>query len=336
MKETIPKIMQAVELDEPNGDLSVQHVPVPAPKSGEVLVRMRAAPINPSDLGSLTNSHAYGERIYPFIPGIEGSGRVVGAGKGALPKILKGRRVACASTIPNGGTWAEFMVTSARRCVPLRKNIRYEQGAMLLVNPLSALAIFDQVKSGKHRAIVSTAAASALGGMILKLGKRFHIPVIHIVRRQEQVEMVRNRGAKHVLNSSDNDFIDQLREISHQLEATYFLDAIGGEMTQQLAESAPYKSTIVLYSNLSLQSSVINPITALAKHLRFEGWFLSNWTKEKNPLQALLLARQAQLLLDKDLHTPIYKTYQLDDIQQALTEYIHNMSAGKILLKMTP
>src|SRR4029078_11265770 len=136
-------------------------------------------------------------------------------------------------------------------CVPLNKNVSLEQGAMLLVNPLSALAMFEIAKYGRHRAIVSTAAASALGGMILRLGKRHHSPIIHIVRRQAQVDLVRGRGGEHVLNSSDTDFVEQLRTTAHQLQATLLLDAIGGGMTQQLADAAPFGSTILLYSRLS-------------------------------------------------------------------------------------
>src|SRR5215212_10619610 len=187
MNHSLPSTMHAVQLDEPNGNLTVREVPVPRPQAGQVLVRMAAAPINPSDLGALAGFSYSGERNYPFTPGLEGSGTVIQAGEGLMPRLLNERRVACAALIPGDGTWAEYMVTSAKFCVPLNKSVSLEQGAMMLTNPLSAVAVFEIAKRGKHRAIVSTAAASALGRMILRMGKRLNIPVIHIVRRQEQV-----------------------------------------------------------------------------------------------------------------------------------------------------
>ena len=332
MNHAIPSTMRAVQLDEPNGTLTLREIPVPRPQAGQVLIRMAAAPINPSDLGALSGLSYSGERTYPFTPGLEGSGIVVEAGRGLMPRLLNGRRVACSALMPGDGTWAEYMITSAQLCIPLNKNVSLEQGAMLLVNPLSALAILEIAKRGKHRAIVSTAAASALGGMILRLGKRRNIPVIHIVRRQAQVDLVRGRGGEHVLNSSDADFVEQLRTTAHKLGATLLLDAIGGNMTQQLADAAPFGSTILLYSRLSDQNSVIDPRSALIKNLHFDGWFLANWLREKNLLQVLQFSQQAQSLLATDLQAPIHTRLLLSAAQQGLEEYIHNMTAGKILL----
>src|ERR1044071_1955723 len=191
---SIPSTMHAVQLDEPNGKLMLHEIPVPRPQAGQVLIRMAAAPINPSDLGSLSGLSYSGKRQFPFTPGLEGSGTVIEAGEGIMPRLLNGRRVACSAMLTGDGTWAEYMVTSAQQCIPLNKSVSLEQGSMLVVNPLSALAILDLAQRGKHSAIVSTAAASALGGMILRLGKKLNIPIIHIVRRQAQVESVRKLG----------------------------------------------------------------------------------------------------------------------------------------------
>ena len=336
MNHSIPSSMHAIQLDEPNGKLTLREIPVPRPQTGQVLVRMAAAPINPSDLGALAGFSYSGERHYPFTPGLEGSGSIIEAGGGLMPRLLNGRRVACSARIPGDGTWAEYMVTSAQLCIPLNKNVSLEQGAMLLANPLSALAIFEIAKRGKHRAIVSTAAASALGGMILRIGKRRNIPIIHVVRRQAQVDLIRGRGGEYVLNSSDADFAQQLQTTVHRLQATLLLDAIGGSMTQILAEAAPLGSTILLYSRLSDQDSVIDARTALVKNLHFDGWFLPNWLREKNLVQTLQLSRQVQALLATDLQSPVHKRLPLSAAQQALEMYAGNMTAGKVLLVADP
>ena len=328
--------MHAVQLDEPNGSLTMREIPVPRPQMGQVLIRMAAAPINPSDLGSLSGLSYSGKRQFPFTPGLEGSGTVIEVGEGIMPRLLNRRRVACSALLTGDGTWAEYMVTSAEQCVPLNKNVSLEQGATLLVNPLSALAMFEIAQRGKHRAIVSTAAASALGLMILRLGKRRNIPVIHVVRRQAQVDWIRSLGGEYVLNSTDADFVEQLRTLTHKLKATLLLDAISGGMTKQLAEAAPFGSTIQLYSLMSFQDSIIDSRTAFVKNLHFDGWFLPNWLGEKNLLQALQLFQQAQSLLATDLKSPIHKRFPLAKAQQGLEMYVSNMSAGKILLVANP
>ena len=336
MNHSIPSTMQAIQLDEPDGRLTLREIPLPRPRAGQVLIRMAAAPINPSDLNALTGFSYSGERQFPFTPGLEGSGTVIEAGEGIMPHLLHGRRVACSALVTGDGTWAEYMVTSAQSCIPLNKNVSFEQGAMLLANPLSALAILEIAKHGKYRAIVSTAAGSALGGMILRLGKRRNIPIIHVVRRQAQVDLVRDRGGEYVLNSSDPDFAEQLRTMVHKLQATLLLDAVGGSLTQQLADAAPFGSTILLYSRLSWQDSVIDARTALVKHLHFDGWFLPNWLRETNLLQVLQLSQQAQSLLPTDLQPPIHKRFPLAAAQKGLETYLGQMSAGKILLVANP
>jgi len=336
MNPSIPATMHAVQLDEPNGSLTLREMPVPRPQAGQVLIRMTAAPINPSDLGSLSGMSYSGKRQFPFTPGLEGRGTVIEVGEGFMPGLLKGRRVACSATLTGNGTWAEYMVTSAQLCIPLNKNVSLEQGATLLVNPLSALAIFEIAQRGKHRAIVSTAAASALGGMILRLGKRHNIPIIHVVRRQAQVDWVRQLGSEYVLNSSDADFVEQLRTMAHKLQATLLLDAISGSMTQQLADAAPYGSTLLLYSRLSDEACIIDARTAFIKNLHFDGWFLPNWFRTKNLIQALQLSGQAQSLLGTDLKSPIHKRFPLAKAQKGLETYVSNMGAGKILLVANP
>jgi len=333
---SIPSTMHAVQLEKPNGSLTLLEIPVPHPQAGQVLIRMAAAPINPSDLGSLSGLGYRGERQFPFTPGLEGSGTIVEAGDGFMPRLLNGRRVACSALLTGDGTWAEYMVTSAQSCIPLNKDVSLEQGSMLLVNPLSALAMFEMAQQGKHRAMVSTAAASALGGMILRLGKRRNFPVIHVVRRQAQVDWVRRLGGEYVLNSSDSDFVEQLRTLAGQLQATLLLDAISGRMTQQLAEAAPFGSTILLYSRLSDEECNIDARTALTRNLHFDGWFLPNWLKEKNLLKLLQLSGQAQSLLGTDLGSPIQARVPLAAAQKGLEMYINNMGAGKILLVANP
>lgn len=110
------KGMQAVLLEENGGPLTLGQVPIPQPGPGQVLIRMAAAPINPSDLGFVKGSYGF-QKGFPIVPGFEGSGTVVAAGSGLLPRLLVGKRVACSAAL--GGTWAEYLVASASSCFPL-------------------------------------------------------------------------------------------------------------------------------------------------------------------------------------------------------------------------
>lgn len=328
----MPETMQAAQLDEYGRPLKIRQVPVPTPGPGQVLIRMAASPINPSDLGFLRGG--YQERPLPTVPGFEGSGTVVRAGPGLFPRLLVGRRVACIASGAAGGTWAEYMVTSAPLCVPLRKGISAEQGAMLMVNPLTALAFFDIAKHGRHAAMVNTAAASQLGQMIARLGLKRSVPVISIVRRPEQVETLRALGAKYILNSSEPDFDQKLRALAHELQATLFLDAVAGEFTQQLIDASPHGSLILLYSILSWEPARVNPNTLWFDERRIEGFHLSTWARKTSFLKVLSAAQQVQRLARTELQSKVRQRLPLSSVEEALDLYQKDMTAGKVLLVM--
>jgi NADPH:quinone reductase-like Zn-dependent oxidoreductase len=293
---------------------------------------MAAAPINPSDLGFLKGSYGY-QKPFPLVPGFEGSGTVVAAGPGLLPRFLVGQRVA--SSAPSGGTWAEYLVTSAGGCFPLGRNLSFEQGATLLVNPMTALAFFTLAKSGKHAAIVSNAAASALGRMILGLGRTDHIPVIHLVRRRQQVELLRSLGAEYVLDSSTPEFTAQLGALSGQLQATLLLDPVG-ERTTQYLDAMPENSLALVYGSLAGPAGAASSQTPGQNDRRLSGFFLPDWIARRNLLQLLIDVRRVQQLAAGELRTTIQRRFPLAQMSQALELYQANPTAGKVLLVADP
>ncbi len=335
MSATIPERMQAVQLEKNGAPLFVRQIPVPRPGPGEVLIRMAASPINPSDLFFLAGNYAF-QKPFPVVPGLEGSGTVVGAGKGLVPRMWMGKRVACAAAQTSDGAWAEYMVTSAMLCFPLPKKLSLEQGAMLIVNPMTALSFFDIAKREKRTAIVNTAAASALGRMIVRLGLQHGLPVINIVRRQEQVELLKSLGARYVLNSLDEDFHDRLRKVAHELNATLILDAVGGGLTRQLLDAAPFGAAVLVYANLSGEPSIFNAETLIFGDKKVAGFFLSNWAAKKSFISKLWFTQRVKRLATKALQTSVQKRLPLSAAQQALEIYRSNMTAGKVLLVANP
>lgn len=328
--------MRAVQLRDYDGkpqSISIAEVPVPHPGPGEVLVKVFASPINPSDLMFVQGLYGF-KKPLPATPGFEGSGTVIETGSGMMARFLKGKRVTCAAADAkiSGGLWAEYVVTSAKLCIPLAKNVELEQGAVMLVNPFTAWALMGIARRGRHRAVVQTAAASALGRMIIRLGRRFAIPVINVVRRSEQVQLLRGLGAEHIVNSSDAGFEEKLRQLCRELGATLGFDAIAGEMSAVVLRAQPRRARLLVYGGLSLA-----PVQAELESLIFEGkhvegFWLSSWLRSKSLPGQLRFARQVQSLLGSDLKTEFQAKVPLSEAAGALERYASNMTAGKILI----
>ena len=324
-------IMKAIIQENPGDELYLKDVPIPEPGPGEVLVKMNFSPVNPSDLSLLQGTYA-GKPHYPIIPGIEGSGIVVKSGKGIIASFRKGKRVACTASEHRGGTWAEFMVTSAFRTIPLDKKINDEQGAMLLVNPLTALAFIEIAKENRQQAIVNNAAASSLGKMLIYLCKIYDITLINIVTRQSQLNTVQEQGAEYILISSSPDFEKELVYYSEKLNAKLFFDAVGGEQAEIMLRTSPNGSTLITYAKLSEQNITFDPRLLLQQNKKIQGFSLGNYTAEKTILQNLRTVGKVKDLLSNNVKINVSARYRFEEIHEALDYYRSNMSAGKVLL----
>lgn len=232
-------------------ELSLQEVEVPEPGPKEVVVRMDAAPINPSDMALLTafadldRATQSGTPERPVITapipegamrllqgrlgqslpvGIEGAGEVVAAGESDSAQALLGRTVG----LYGGESFGQYRCIATAQCLPLEPGTTAVQGASCFVNPMTALGMTETMRMDGHSAIVHTAAASNLGQMLNRLCLQDDIPLVNIVRRPAQVELLREQGAKYVVNSSDEDFLAQLTEAVAETGATLAFDAIGG------------------------------------------------------------------------------------------------------------
>jgi NADPH:quinone reductase len=329
MTYTIPKEMRAICLTA-DGSLQVKTVPVPVPGKGQVLVKISAAPVNPSDLARI--KHLPETEKGSFIAGIEGSGVVVANGKGIVPALWKGKRVACSSAYSYSGTWAEYMVTPAMSCIPLPDEISNEQGSMLLVNPLTAVAFIEIARKNGHKAIINTAAVSALGRMLEYLAGIAGLPLIQIVRNEDHAQKLVKAGAKYVLNSIASDFESTLKQKAGDLNATLALDAIGGEMTRILLDAIPFGGNVVVYGNLSGENPQSNHRALVADNKSVSGFYLVNWLKVQSILTTLNSIRKARKLIRNHVAITVRAKKPLEEVEMAIEEYLESMSSGKILL----
>jgi NADPH:quinone reductase len=239
-------------------ELSLHDVPVPSPAGDEVLVRVEASPINPSDLGVLiagadmstatiagtperpvvtaTLKEAALEGLSarvdkPLPVGNEGAGIVVAAGSSPAAQALVGKSVG----IAGGGMYTQYKAVDAFACLVLPGGTTPKDGASSFVNPLTALGMLETMRREGHSALVHTAAASNLGQMLVKLCIKDGVPLVNIVRKPDQEELLRSLGAVHVCNSASPTFSSDLVETLKATSATIAFDATGGgTLTSQI------------------------------------------------------------------------------------------------------
>jgi NADPH:quinone reductase-like Zn-dependent oxidoreductase len=232
-------------------EISLLNVPTPEPSADEVVVRVEAAPINPSDLGLLvgaadmTTVKAAGTKDLPVITarvpeaamramagrldesmpvGNEGAGVVIRTGSSEAAKALMGKTV----SIIGGAMYAQYRTIKASDCLVLPEGTTAADGASWFVNPLTALGMTETMRREGHKALVHTAAASNLGQMLNKICLKDGIALVNIVRKAEQAEILHKIGAKHVVNSSSKNFMEELTAALIETGATIAFDAIGG------------------------------------------------------------------------------------------------------------
>ncbi|MCK1269922.1 NADPH:quinone reductase-like Zn-dependent oxidoreductase [Bradyrhizobium sp. GM2.2] len=232
-------------------EISLLDVPTPEPAADEVVVRVEAAPINPSDLGLLigaadmSTAKASGTKEAPVITakvpegamramagrldesmpvGNEGAGVVIRTGSSDAAKALMGKTVA----MIGGAMYTQYRTLKVRECLPLPEGTTPAEGASCFVNPLTALGMTETMRREGHKALVHTAAASNLGQMLNKICIKDGIPLVNIVRSKEQADILHKIGAKYVVDSSAPSFLGDLTNALVETGATIAFDAIGG------------------------------------------------------------------------------------------------------------
>lgn len=240
-----------------NVEISIAKVDIPTPADDEVLIEIYAAPINPSDLALLTTfggdvsnikisgsgdntvasmsvhpavMRSMKSRVGQSMPvGNEGAGVVVDAGINA--KSLIGKTVGLAG----GAMYSQYKCAPAVNCLVMGDGIAPSEAASSFVNPMTALSFVETMKMENHSAIVHTAAASNLGQMLVKVCRSEDIPLVNIVRKKEQVDILKNIGAKYICNTNESDFMESLVGALTETGATLGFDATGGGNNGELA-----------------------------------------------------------------------------------------------------
>ena len=311
MSDEISKELRSTITKAGKLEISIASVPRPTPNDGEVLIKVEASPINPSDLGLLIGPAdvttmqisgsgddtvvtmdvpeglmpAMAARMGESLPvGNEGAGVVIAAGAGA--EALVGKTVGVAG----GAMYSQYRSVAASNCLVMNEGTSSAEGASCFVNPLTALGMVETMKMENHTALVHTAAASNLGQMLVKICLADGVQLVNIVRKAEHVEQLKMLGAEHVCNSSEPSFMDDLVEALVATGATIAFDATGGgKLTSQILtameiaanktakEYSRYGSTtykqVYIYGGLDRSPTVLN--RAFGMSWGIGGWLLT-------------------------------------------------------------
>lgn len=335
----IPDEMKAIVLKnyDPNliramRNMSVEEVSTPNPDKDQVLVKVEASPVNPSDIAFLRGGYNILKTL-PAIPGFEGTGTIIAVGQN-LGEALIGKKVSFFYQGDQGGAWAEYLTLHLNNLIVLNDEMPVSQAACLFVNPFTAYALFESILENQHKALIQSAANGQVGRFIRYFAKKHNIETINLVRKPAHAEQLISEGFPYALDINDPDFEAKVRPMILGLHATAFIDAVGGELTGNIMNMMPPGTEVVLYGGLSGKPiSGIDAMEVIFQYKFLGGFNLDDWMFEKDKTEFRKISAEIQqLFISKELETKIHQSFAMDDFYSGLRAYISNMSAGKVLL----
>jgi NADPH:quinone reductase-like Zn-dependent oxidoreductase len=325
------RALRFAEAGDPLAVLRLEQVATPEPGPGEVRVRITHRPINPSDLYCVQGIYPV-QPTLPGSPGFEGAGTVDAIGPG-VAGIERGQRVFSATGAP--GTWAECVIAPATGVIPLPDAISDQVGAQVLANPMTAWALLtDELSLSPGDWILQTAAASALGHLVIQLAKHRGIRTINVVRRREHVRLLQRAGADAVICTADERLVERVGEITGGAGVRGAIDSVGGPGAAEVAACLGPGGTMLPIGLLS--GAPLGPLDAAAmifKGTTVRGYWLITWFQTRTPeqLQAAFGA-VIELLAQGILAPPVEAEYDLANFRDAIEHAQRPGRSGKVLL----
>lgn len=315
------------QFGKPSDILAVEEVATPVPNTDDVLIKVIASPINPSDIMFVQN--LYG--IRPHLPsgaGFEGVGIVESVGENV--KIPIGTRVSFTGI----GTWAEYVLTNHRTLIPVPEAMPDDVAAQLFVNPFTAVAMVEEsgVKSGEW--LMITAAASALGKMVIQICKMRGIKTIGTVRHNDHTEDLKSLGVDEVVNTSEENLLKKVQHITKYEGVKAVLECVGGHTASEAVKCMSRGGLMLIYGSLSLQDPQVNVGLMIFKELTLRGFWLTDWMRRVDANTRQRVSQEViNLLVTGQVQIPIEAVYGLDEIKKAVSHAEASGRWGKVLLK---
>src|SRR5881227_4105603 len=309
--------------------LRIESRPWPTPAPDEVLVQMRAAPINPADLNQIEGKYPVRPEL-PATPGFEGAGVIVELGTGV--KNLTGGALVI---LPhNVGTWRDAVAVKADELVVVPDGIEPVQAAMLKINPLTAWRLLhDYVDLQKGDWLIQNAANSAAGRAVIQIAHELGYKTVNVVRRAELVDELRAEGGDVVLVDGEK-LRDEVKNATGGAAIRLGLNSVGGESALRLANCLAFGGTLVSFGAMSLQPLKIPTGLLIFKDLRFRGIWINKWYDDAT-MQERMEAFKSLFDMAKRglLKTKVEKAYPIDDAQAAVAHAAQSKRSGKIIFE---
>jgi mitochondrial enoyl-[acyl-carrier protein] reductase / trans-2-enoyl-CoA reductase len=309
--------------------LRIESRPWPTPGAGEVIVKMRAAPINPADLNQIEGKYPVRAEL-PATPGFEGAGIVVDAGA-EVKGLTSGALVILP---PNTGTWRDAVAVKADELVVVPAGIEPVHAAMLKINPMTAWRLLhDYVDLARGDWLIQNAANSAAARAVIQIAHELGYKTVNVVRRSELIDELRAEGGDVVLVDSEN--------LRHDVEDAIGgppirlgLNAVGGESALRLANCLAPGSTLVTYGAMSLQPLKIPNGLLIFKDLRFRGIWINKWYDNATPAQRMEAFQHLFEMAKRGLlQTKVEKVYPLSEAKTAIAHAARSQRSGKIIFE---
>ena len=342
------------------GDIEIVDTPTPEPGPGQVCVRMLLSPVNPSDLNFVHGTyHTALQRMIwnqgagpadplyfdpdhnnpcpapPYALGGEGMGIVESVGAGFFARRLAGKRVAIAAPPPNGA-WKEYVVVDAVKAVPLPAAISNEQGAMFFVNPFTAYVMTREVlRVPRDQWLLVTAAGSALGKSVVRLGKLYGFKTLCVVRSDSNSDALRELGADAIVETSHQDLVQSVGEITSGEGVGYAIDCVGGELTGDVVRCLGLRGRLLVYGTLADSPLTVPLRDLMMPGAEVAGFLLPNWLAGRSPIQLLGVLRTVRRLMVRGIFdTEVTATFGLDQVSEAIDAATRPGRTGKVMLRI--
>ncbi|GAB1344171.1 zinc-dependent alcohol dehydrogenase family protein [Gemmatimonas sp.] len=300
----------------------------PAPGAGEVLIELLAAPINPSDVLTITGQYGSLPPL-PAIGGNEGVGRIAALGEGVTSPAV-GTRVLMPIA---AGSWVSHTVARAASVVPLPADGDVQQLAMLTVNPPTAsLLLSEFVSLAPGDWVVQNAANSAVGEYVIQLAKARGLRTVNVVRRDDMVPVLAARGGDVVLTDGP-DLAARIAAATDGAAMRLALDAVGGSATDRLAQSTAVGGTVVSYGAMSGEACKVAPGSFVFRNITLRGFWLAFWFRQATAdQQRAMYGDLAQRIARGELMARVHRTFPLAQVQDAVALAAAGGRNGKVLL----
>lgn len=310
--------------------LSLEEMPLPEPREGQVRIRLTHRPINPADLLTVTGQYGRLPPL-PATPGGEGTG-VIDALSPGMSGLEIGQRVIPLG--PSGGTWAEYVLADAARLLPVPESVSDQTAAQFVVNPVTAWVMLEEVlalEAGDW--LLQTAAGSTLGRVVLQIAQLRGYKTVNLVRRAEQTEELLRLGADAVFSTSEKNLVEHVRALTGGSGVTGVIDAVGGATGSLALQCLRPGGTMLVYGMLSEEPLPLHSGEMLFRGLTVSGFWLSHWFRT-TPVANVTgtLASLLGHMAAGHLVPPVEAEYDLSDFAAALAHAQQPGRQGKVLL----